>query len=98
MRSPVTIQTNRTLNEEWGIGNGTDLFIRVFNEPIDGTRPSDPVNGDDCVDRPGLGGCLTGVGLTLQQQLKIYTHAFHGYTPDAAWRFSDASTVPDPPN
>ena len=94
--SPITIQTNRTLNAQWNIGNGTDLFIRIFNQPIEGTRPSDPVNGDDCVDRPGLGGCLTGLGLTVQQQLTIYTHAFYGYTPDPSWRFSEASMVPLP--
>lgn len=94
--SPITIQTNRTLNEQWDIGNGTDLYIRIFNEPIEGTRPSDPVNGDDCVDRPVLSGCATGVGLTLQQQFSIYTHAFFGYAPDPSWRFSEASTVPEP--
>ena len=94
--SPITIQTNRTLNAQWNIGNGTDLFIRVFNEPMEGTRPSDPVNGDDCVDRPVLSGCLTGAGLTLQQKLAIYTHVFYGYTPDPEWRFSEASTVPQP--
>lgn len=94
--SPITIQTNGTLNAQWNIGNGTDLFIRVFNEPIEGTAPSDPVNGDDCVDRPVLSGCLTGLGLTVQQQLTIYTHAFYGYTPDPSWRFSEASVVPLP--
>ena len=95
--SPITIQTNRTLNAQWNIGNGTDLYIRIFNEPIEGTRPSDPVGGDDCVDRPVLSGCLTGLGFTLQQQFVIYTHAFFGYTPDPSWRFSDTGAAPEPP-
>lgn len=95
--SPLLIQTNRTLNAQWNIGNGTDLYIRVFNAPVEGTRPPDAANGDDCVDRPALGGCLTGVGVTVQQQFKIYTQAFYGYTPDPSWRFSDDSTVPQPP-
>jgi hypothetical protein len=94
--SPLLIQTNRTLNDEW-IGNASEVYIRTFNGPIEGSRPPDPANGDDCMDRPVLGGCLTGVGMTVQQQFVIYTHAFYGYTPDPSWRFSTDSTVPQPP-
>ena len=93
--SPLLIQTNRTLNDEW-IGNGSTLYIRTFNAPIPGTRPPDPVNGDACVDRPVLGGCLTGVGITVQQRFTIFTHAFYGYTPDPSWRFSIDGVVPQP--
>jgi hypothetical protein len=93
--SPLLVQTNRTLNDEW-IANGSQVYIRTFNGPIEGTRPADAANGDDCFDRPGLGGCLTGLGITLQQQFVIYTHAFYGYTPDPSWLFSEASMVPLP--
>lgn len=34
----------------------------------------------------GVGG-LWGIGLTLQQEFTIITHAFHGFEPDEAWTF-----------
>lgn len=33
-------------------------------------------------------------GFTVQQQFKIFTHVFYGYTPPEGWRFSEDSTVP----
>jgi len=94
--SPLLVQTNKTLNDEW-IGNSSQVYLRTFNGPIEGSRPPDPANGDACFDRPALGGCLTGVGITLQQQFVIYTHAFYGYTPDETWLFAESSSVPQPP-
>jgi hypothetical protein len=85
--SPLLLQANETLMASMGIGSAEDLIIRVFNEPIDGTRPPDPVHGDDCLDRPQLGGCATGAGATVQQSFTIITNVFYGIVPDPAWRY-----------
>jgi hypothetical protein len=93
--SPLLVTANQTTLEEFGVGNGTDLVIRVFNHPIEGTTPPDPVNGDDCLDRPALGGCATGIGFTIEQDFTHYTHIFYGYTPQPDWLFSvDGEPVP----
>jgi hypothetical protein len=85
--SPLLLQANETDSAKAGLGTSNDLLIRVFNEPINGTRPSDPVGGDDCVDRPQLGGCLTGVGATIEQSFTIITNVFYGVVPDPSWRY-----------
>jgi hypothetical protein len=96
--SPLVLQANATLaaSAGTGLGNGTDLLIRVFNEPVDGTRPNDPVGGDDCVDRPALGGCATGVGVTIEQAFNIVTNVFYGFAPDPAWRYTVDGPHPAP--
>jgi hypothetical protein len=94
--SPLTIQANRTTMELVKVGAGEDLVVRVFNEPIDGTRAPDPVQGDDCLDRPQLGGCATGLGFTIEQSFTIYTNVFYGFTPDPAWRFTVDGAHPTP--
>ena len=93
--SPLVIQANQTTMEEYGVLEQGVIF-RVFNEPIEGTRPGDPVSGDDCVDRPQLGGCATGVGFTLEQSFQVYTNLFYGFTPDPAWRFTESGPYPLP--
>lgn len=95
-KSPVIGHADKTLAESVNLGNGTDLWIRVFNEPINGTRPSDPVNNDPCVDRPVLGGCATGLGVTVEQAFTVYTHVFYGYAPPAGWTFGTTNLVPPP--
>jgi len=87
-KSPLLLQANETVAAGRGLGAGTDLMIRVFNEPVNGTRPHDPVGGDDCVDRPQLGGCATGVGATVEQEFTIITNVFYGVVPDPAWRYA----------
>lgn len=94
--SPLLIQVNETLAAERGLGSGTDLMIRVFNQPIEGTETGDPVGGDDCLDRPALGGCTTGLGATVEQGFTIITNAFYGFTPDPAWRYVDSGPYPTP--
>jgi hypothetical protein len=96
--SPLVLQANETVAASAGdgLGNGTSLIIRVFNEPIEGTRPSDPVGGDGCVDRPVLGGCATGVGVTVEQSFSIITNVFYGVVPDPSWRYTEQGPYPIP--
>jgi hypothetical protein len=94
--SPLLLQVNETLAAERGLGAGLDLMIRVFNQPIEGTNTGDPVGGDDCLDRPALGGCTTGLGATIQQSFTIITNAFYGFAPDPAWRYADSGPHPAP--
>jgi hypothetical protein len=93
--SPLVIQANQTTMEEYGVLEQGVIF-RVFNEPIEGTEPGDPVNGDDCLDRPQLGGCATGFGFTVEQSFQVYTNLFYGFTPDPAWRFVESGPHPVP--
>ena len=37
------------------------------------------------------------VGVTVQQELRYFVHAFYGYTPPDGWRFTNDGTVPQPP-
>lgn len=94
--SPQVAKANRTTLEHYGVGAGTTLMIRVFNAPVEGTRPPDPVGGDDCVDRPALGGCLTGVGVTANQEFTVFSHVFHNFLPAEGWQFSVDGAPPAP--
>lgn len=85
--SPLMVQADKETMEFYSVGQGAPLWIRVFNAPVEGTAPPDPVGGDDCVDRPVLGGCLTGVGATLNQEFSVYTHLFHNMVPQDGWLF-----------
>lgn len=94
--SPVIGHANQTVAHRVGLGTNTTLLIRVFNQPVNGTRPSDPVGGDNCVDRPALGGCVTGAGMTVEQPFTVYTTVFYGYTPPVGWTFLRDGVVPPP--
>lgn len=94
--SPLLIQVNQTLAANRSLGAGADLMVRVFNQPIEGTETGDPVGGDDCIDRPFLGGCTTGVGVTLQQRFTILTTVFYGYQPPADWLYVVDGPYPAP--
>lgn len=94
--SPLLLQVNETLAAERGLGASLDLMIRVFNQPIEGTNTGDPVGGDDCLDRPALGGCTTGFGATIQQSFTIITNAFYGFAPDPEWRHAESGPHPAP--
>ncbi|HUR25479.1 MAG TPA: hypothetical protein VM327_05645 [Candidatus Thermoplasmatota archaeon] len=85
--SPLLVTANQTTMGEYGVLEQGVIF-RVFNEPIDSTRPSDPASGDACLDRPQLGGCVTGVGFTLEQSFKVYTNLFFGFQPESGWLFA----------
>jgi hypothetical protein len=93
--SPLTIQANQTTMAEYGVLEQGVIF-RVFNEPIEGTETGDPVNGDDCLERPQLGGCTTGFGFTVEQSFQVYTNLFYGFTPDPEWRFIEDGPHPVP--
>jgi hypothetical protein len=93
--SPLVVTANRTTMEQYDVLE-QGLIFRVFNEPIEGTRPSDPVGGDDCLDRPQLGGCATGAGFTVEQSFKVYTTVFYGFEPDPDWLFTVDGPHPVP--
>jgi hypothetical protein len=97
--SPLLLQANQTVVDTIGLGNGTGLYIRVFNSDLDETDA-----GLDAVCTPvedpvfGNTWCMgNGVGLTLEQKFNHYTHVFHGFEPPAGWRFSADPVVPSPP-
>lgn len=97
--SPLLLQANQTVIDTIGLGNGTGLYIRVFNSDLDETDM-----GLDAVctpvPDPVLGNiwCLgNGVGLTLEQRFNHYTHVFYGFTPPEDWRFTSGVAVPQPP-
>lgn len=94
--SPLLLQANETMVKQLDVMSENGLFIRVFNEPIEGTRPPDPSDGDNCIDRPALGGCTTGVGATVQQSFTIITNIFYGFMPDPAWRYAIDGPHPMP--
>lgn len=67
--------------------------------PVSGCLLVNPLGNPDCVQYPVLfHDCYRfgGVGFTLNQQVKVFTHIFYGYAPPAGWRFSEAP-VPQPP-
>jgi hypothetical protein len=74
------------------VGCSGTLCIRIFNSPMEGTDIGrdygDPTDGDNCVERPQLGGCTTGVGATVDQTVTVYTHAFYNFMPADDWQFS----------
>ncbi len=81
--SPLLLTADATAIEKIGggdLGEGVDLFIRVFNQGLNETD-TDP------------GG---GVGATIQQSFMVYTHVFYGYAPPEGWRFSEDENVPKP--
>ncbi len=57
-----------------------DLHVRLYASEANGTqRPCTP---------PPIPNCYNGVGLVLQQDVEVFVHAFHHWTPGADWRFS----------
>ncbi len=96
--SPLLGKANKTTLEFYSIGDGNDLMIRVFNAPIEqtdvGTYFGDPTDGDNCIERPDLGGCTTGIGATIQQEFTVYAHAFFNYQPPETWVFTVDGTPP----
>lgn len=94
--SPLLLQVNETLAANRSLGSGEDLMIRVFNQPVEGTESGDPVEGDACIDRPVLGGCTTGVGVTVQQQFTIITNVFYGFLPNDGWLYAVDGAHPLP--
>lgn len=95
--SPLLMAANETLLAYARVGNSSGLMIRVFAADIDGTTPSDPVNGDDCLDRPLLGECMFGVGFIIEQTFQVVTIVFYDYTPPVGWSFYERNEIPPPP-
>ena len=98
--SPQVIMVNETRAAEVGLGSNITLLLRVFNQHNEGTSPDDiapdPRDGDECYERPQLGGCLRGVGVTFQQSFTVYTHVFYGYAPSDGWLFHVDGDAPGP--
>lgn len=90
--SPQLVMANRTLMESYGVIDEYPLQVRVFNSGIEGTDIGrdygDPVDGDNCIERPVLGGCTAGLGATIDQQISVFTHAFFNFLPEEGWRFT----------
>jgi hypothetical protein len=83
--SPLMINANETWIKKIGIGNSTDVYIRVFNTWNDATMPP----GTCAPELPAAGTrCLRGIGATTEQDFTIYTHIFYGFAPPDGWRFS----------
>lgn len=87
--SPLLNKADRARIDEVGLGGDMDcgggdagcLYIRIFNGPIDGTNPT-------CVPRPVLGGCTTGVGVTIKQKFTIITNVFYSTQPPEGWLYA----------
>jgi hypothetical protein len=97
--SPLLLTANQTVIDTIGLGNGTGLYIRVFNDDLETTDPG--VRECTPIPDPVLGAtwCTgAGVGVTLEQKFTHYTHVFYGYTPSEGWRFTETPDVPQPPN
>lgn len=102
--SPLLLQINRTTSEEFLLGKGQPITVRVFAHGHSATDiPEEEVydaTGLDCLQWPVLfDGCIRfgGVGLVLDQTFTAYTHIYHGFLPEDGWRFSEhgAPDVPD---
>jgi hypothetical protein len=97
--SPLLGIINQTmiLDERNEIGvNGTGLAPAVFSGGMEGTNPPCvPVPETPATNPGNLCGFATGAA--INQKFEMYTHVFYGYTPPEGWRFSDASSVPEPP-
>ena len=99
--SPLVVRANQTTMEDNDVIAGWPLMVRIFNSGIEGSDIGrdygDPTDGDNCVERPQLGGCTTGVGATIDQVLTVYTHAFYNFEPREDWQFS-IDGEPKPPS
>lgn len=96
--SPLLLQANQTVIDAIGLGNGTDLYIRVFNDDLEETDSH--VRQCTPIPDPVLGAtwCTgAGVGATVEQKFDHYTHIFYGYQPPPDWRFTADPQVPQPP-
>lgn len=91
----------------YGPLNGTGV-PKAYDDVVVGNDPTcfagclavNPFGNEACVQYPVLfKDCYRfgGAGVVLNQQVKVFTHIFYGYTPPAGWRFSDGSSVPTPP-
>ncbi|MGB1586238.1 MAG: hypothetical protein ACPHID_04245 [Thermoplasmatota archaeon] len=97
--SPLVVKANTTLMEENGVIDSYPLQVRIFNSGVEGSDVGrdygDPTDGDNCIERPGLGGCTTGLGATIDQVMTVYTHAFFNFEPEEDWQFSrDGDPIP----
>jgi hypothetical protein len=97
--SPLLLTADQTVIDTIGLGNGTGLYIRVFNDDLEATDPG--VRQCTPIPDPVLGAtwCTgAGVGVTLEQKFNHYTHVFYGYAPPEGWRFTETPDVPQPPD
>lgn len=83
--SPVKGTVNASAAADAGIGIDSNLVVGVYGGPPSGSPPC-----------PVAASCF--VGLVVQQQFRVVTHAFYYYQPAEDWRFSTDGTVPPPPS
>ncbi|HUR61546.1 MAG TPA: carboxypeptidase-like regulatory domain-containing protein [Candidatus Thermoplasmatota archaeon] len=93
--SPLLLAANDTAIAKVGMGNSTDIYIRVFNTYNDATAPPPGTCAPD-LPQPVGKRCPRGIGATIEQDFTIYTHVFYGFVPAAGYRFS-ADGEPKPP-
>lgn len=96
--SPLQITVNQTTAEQYNIGQGNDIWLRVFVHWLPETDPPEDdvydTAGIDCVEWNGvlgLTGCIRfgGVGLAVDQRFSVFTNIFYGFEPEPGWSFID---------
>jgi hypothetical protein len=106
-QSPLLVTIGRAKAEEFLLGAGQDVVIRVFafgrqdTDLVDDRQLNERLNETSggavpCVEWPAVfDACVRfgGVGIILSQKFTVYSHEFHRYAPPAGWRF----TVDGPP-
>jgi hypothetical protein len=90
--SPLLTVLNTTVLQGASIGPGSTLTLAIF---AGGMEQS---GSQVCVPRvePATrGSCFWDTGATLEQEYRVYTHLFYGFTPPPGYRFSsDGDPVP----
>lgn len=102
--SPLLLQVNQTLNEQFLLGAGEQpISVRVFAHGHSSTDiPEETIYdtaGIDCVQWPVIfAECIRfgGFGMVLDQQFTGYTHIFNLHQPPEGWRFTADGAPPEP--
>lgn len=103
--SPLKITVNQTTADQYNLGKGNDIWLRVFVHWLpESDVPEDTVYdtaGIDCIEWNGvlgLTGCIRfgGVGIAVDQQFTVFTNIFYGFEPGEDYDFLEdgAATVP----
>jgi hypothetical protein len=103
---PEEIAQGAYASSVYGPLNGTGV-PKAYDDTVIANDPTcfavclavNPFGNPDCVQYPVLfNACygFGGAGVAVNQQVKVYTQIFYGYTPPPGWRFSEGD-VPSPP-
>lgn len=79
--SPLILTADQALIDKEGLGDGLDVYMRVFTSHLPETTP--PTGH-------------WGVGLQLDQEFTVFTHAYFHYAPPAGWTFLADGEPPAP--